>query len=327
MGETPDLSKAVEWARQRLIRTWYQARKTVVEWWRKGKSVAWICVTMNVDRQWVHRWIDRWLEAGKSWVGLRDRSSRPHRIHRKRDDLVDDVIRARRAHPGLGPKKLQIVAKIPLSHDTIHKVLRQHDLCKRSKKRGFEKVRRFERPNPNYLWQLDITQVKTRDEGIAYVATLIDDCTRFVLASKDFAQDLTAGDVIQLVRNAIRQWGKPQQILTDRGIQFWSEKSLEPSMFTLALYQNRIHHITARPRHPRTCGKIERWHRTLKREWLALQPPLVTRADVRRSLDAWLEYYNTVRPHAALDYRLPVDAYLEGLYLETELTRLVNEVA
>lgn len=297
-----------------------------MEWWQKGKSVAWICDFLNVDRQWVHRWINRWLEAGKSWLGLRDRSSRPHRIHRKRDALTDDVIRARRAHPGLGPKKLQIVAKIPLSHDTIHKVLVQHDLCKRSKKRGFEKVRRFERPNPNYLWQYDITQVKTR-AGIVYVATLIDDCSRFVLASKDFAQDLTAADVIQLVRDAVRQWGKPQQILTDRGIQFWSEQSLEPSMFTLALHNSGIRHITARPRHPRTIGKIERWHRTLKREWLAMQPQPETRADLRRSLDAWIEYYNTVRPHAALDYRLPVDAHLEGLYLDQDLCRLVNEVA
>lgn len=281
---------------------------------------------MNVDRQWVHKWINRWLEAGKSWTGLRDRSSRPHRIHRKRDDLADAVIAARRRHPGLGPKKLQIVANLPLSHDTIHHVLVDHGLSKPSKKRGFEKVRRFERPNPNYLWQYDITQVKTR-EGIAYVATLIDDCSRFVLASKDFAQDLTAADVIQLVRDAIRQWGKPQQILTDRGIQFWSDQSMEPSMFTLALYQNGIRHITARPRHPRTCGKIERWHRTLKREWLAMQPQLATRAELRQSLDAWIEYYNTVRPHAALDYRLPVDAHLEGLYLDQELCRLVNEVA
>lgn len=281
---------------------------------------------MAVDRQWVHRWIDRWLMAGKSWIGLRDRSSRPHRVHRKRDAVADQVIAARLKHPGLGPKKLQIVAKLPLSHDTIHKVLAEHGLVNPSKKRGFERVRRFERPNPNYLWQLDITQVKSTRDGIVYVATLIDDCTRFVLSSKDYAQDLSAADVIQLVRDAIRLWGKPQQVLTDRGVQFWSEQSDAPSLFALALHENGIRHITARPRHPRTCGKIERWHRTLKREWLALQPPVGTRADLRRSLDAWLEYYNTVRPHQAIDYRLPVDAYLEGLYLENDLTRLVNEV-
>ena len=326
MDEAPDLGRAVEWARERLSRTWYQARKAAVDHWRRDKSVAWICVAMSVDRQWVHKWVDRWLVAGKSWAGLRDRSSRPHRMHRRRDAHVDAVIGARRRYPHLGAAKLCVVAKLELSHDTVHRILAQHGLVKKSKKRGWTKVRRFQRPTPNYLWQLDITQVKAKD-GVVWIATLLDDCTRFVIASKDYEQDLNAGDVVGLVRDAIGMWGKPRQVLTDRGTQFHSNQSEDPSMFTLALHALGIQHIRARPRHPRTCGKIERWHRSLKREWLDQHPQPENRAHLRAILDAWIEHYNTVRPHWALGNRVPVEAFLEGFYLEDDLYRLVNEVA
>lgn len=326
MGETPDLSRAVEWARERLIRTWYQARKTAVDLWRRGKRVAWICDFLNVDRQWVHKWVDRWLEAGKSWVGLRDRSRRPHRVHRKRDAHVDGVIAARLRHPHLGARKLKVIAGLALSHDTIHRVLVEHGLTKRGPKRGWTRVRRFERPLANYLWQLDITEVKSK-EGVVHVATLLDDCTRFVLASSDFDRCLTAADVIALVKDAVRIWGRPRQVLTDRGAQFHQDQSLEPSLFTLALHGLGIRHIRARPYHPKTCGKIERWHRSLKREWLDRHDQPGDRSGVRRLLDSWIEHYNLERPHWALGYRTPVEAYLGGFFLEDSLSRLVNEVA
>lgn len=327
MNETPDLSRAVEWVREKLVRSWYKARKLAIEWWRKGKSVAWICAALNVDRQWVHKWVDRWLKAGRSWDGLRDRSSRPHRIHRLRDEHADAIIQARLQYPHLGCRKLKAVAGLVPSHAAIHQVLVQHGLVKKGPKRGWVKVRRFQRPTPNYLLQLDITEVTTKAEGVAHIATLIDDCTRFVLASRLFPKHLTAADVIQLVKDVIKMWGKPKQILTDRGVQFHQQQSEDPSLFTLALHALGIRHIRARPYHPRTCGKIERWHRSLKQEWLNRHPQPETRGDLRRILDGWIEHYNTVRPHWALSYRVPVEAYLAGYILDDDLLRLVNEVA
>jgi Integrase core domain len=64
----------------------------------------------------------------------------------------------------------------------------------------------------------------------------------------------------------------------------------------------------SRPYHPQTCGKVERFHQTQKK-WLAAQHPAATITDLQRQLNRFRRYYNTVRPHRALDRRTPAQAY------------------
>jgi hypothetical protein len=64
----------------------------------------------------------------------------------------------------------------------------------------------------------------------------------------------------------------------------------------------------SRPYHPQTCGKVERFHQTLKK-WLATQPRTRTQRQLQSQLDAFRAYYNTVRPHRALNRRTPQQAY------------------
>jgi integrase-like protein len=74
----------------------------------------------------------------------------------------------------------------------------------------------------------------------------------------------------------------------------------------LGLRGVRISH--SRPYHPQTCGKVERFHQTLKK-WLAARPPATSLAMLQRQLDRFVVYYNTVRPHRALGRRTPTQAY------------------
>ena len=64
----------------------------------------------------------------------------------------------------------------------------------------------------------------------------------------------------------------------------------------------------SRPYHPQTCGKVERFHQTLKR-WLARQVRAATLEELQAQLDAFREYYNTRRPHRALGRRTPGEAF------------------
>ena len=331
MNETPDLGRPTSWAREKLDgdrgrRTWYGVRKRCIRAWRAGKSRAWICRAFGVSRQWLAKWIRRFQEGGKAWRALEGRTSRPHTVHRVRDAYVDEIHQAKRRWPHLGAAKLKRVAGLALSHDTVHKVLVQLGLVKGRKRPVWRRWRRFQRPFPNYLWQCDITQLPT-PEGVAHVITLLDDCTRFVLATSCYGRDLTAGDAVGFLQDAFRLWGRPRQLLTDRGTQFHSQQALDPSPFTLFLHAHGVQHIRARPRHPRTLGKIERWHRSFKEEWCDHHAQPRTLGEVRDLLAGWVTHYNTERPHWALKYRVPVELYAMGLSVPDDLFQLVNEVS
>lgn len=317
-------ARYVEWARKGIC-TWFSARKHVVQLYRDGMDVAQICLAVGVDRQWMHKWIGRFKAGGRHWDALRDRPSRPHKIHATRHAYRDQVMAAKQEYPHLGVVKLQLVAQLPIGHSTVHKILQENGALKRVK-RIWKKWRRFCRPYANYLWQIDITQVPTKNGRWCFIATVLDDHSRCILASRCYEQDLTQADTIQLVRDTIRQWGKPRQILTDHGCQF-DQVAEAPSLFTQALAQWEIRHIMGRPYHPQTQGKIERWHRSLKHEWFGYHEVQADMAGVRLLLESWLEHYNTVRPHWSLDLRTPLEVYLESSSTTHEVATIVNGVS
>jgi integrase-like protein len=64
----------------------------------------------------------------------------------------------------------------------------------------------------------------------------------------------------------------------------------------------------SRPYHPQTCGKVERFHQTLKR-YLNKQTPARSLAVLQAQLDSFRTYYNQQRPHRALHGDTPLHAY------------------
>ena len=64
----------------------------------------------------------------------------------------------------------------------------------------------------------------------------------------------------------------------------------------------------SRPYHPQTCGKVERFHQTLKR-FIARQEPASTIAELQAHLDRFRDYYNGVRPHRAIGRSTPAEAF------------------
>lgn len=317
------LRKRIQRARENVV-AWKQARKDAIKEYRKRGSFARVADLGGTSRQWVKKWWDRFCEAGKSYAALEDRSSRPDTIHRKRDEHEAEILAAKDKYPHFGAHKLKRVADIPLSHTTIHKVLADHELVN-ERETTWRKYERFERPTPNYLWQMDITQVPLPDGEIGFICSVLDDHSRLILASRVFEQELTTGCVLSVLWGAIRQFGQPKQVLTDRGAQFWTT-GVDASLFTLALYWRGIQHIAASPRQPRTIGKIERWHRSFKEEWCDRHAQPADHKALAGLLSRWVDHYNAERPHCSLDYATPAEAFLAGLMMEESLYRLVNEV-
>jgi hypothetical protein len=79
-------------------------------------------------------------------------------------------------------------------------------------------------------------------------------------------------------------------------------------LFDRICRENGISHRTTAPRSPTTTGKIERFHQSLRREFLADRSfPSLEQAQVQ--LDAWVTDYNTVRPHQALEMATPSERF------------------
>ena len=115
-------------------------------------------------------------------------------------------------------------------------------------------------------------------------------------------------DVVDTFEAAGERWGFPASVLTDNGAIFNGGPRRGTTVFESLLGDLGIVYKHSRPYHPQTCGKIERFHQTMKR-YLVKQRRARTVADLQRQVDRFIEAYNTKRPHRARGYATPEAAF------------------
>jgi transposase InsO family protein len=166
---------------------------------------------------------------------------------------------------------------------------------------------RFEADMPNERWQADITHWKLAEGTEVEILHVIDDHSRFLLAS--VARGIfKAADVVAAFHEAASAHGLPASMLTDNGAVFTAVPRKGLCAIELETAQLGIRYVHSSPYHPQTCGKVERLHQTLKR-WLAKHPPAPSLTELQAELDRFRDYYNDVRPHRAIDRRTPAEAF------------------
>ena len=293
-------------------RNWFKVRKCVVKRLQEGWPVKQVVDVYGVSRAFVYKWWNRWLET-KTWDALRDRPSTPHTIKRKKWKYASAVIEIRKAHPEMGAQKIKAYLgdKIDLSHQSIHEILREAGLVKPGKKVR-RRWRLFARHHSNSLWQIDITELH---EGSVYLLSILDDHSRFVIASV-VLEHATKSAILGILGKAIRMFGKPRQILTDHGSQFFANKG-GCSEFDAFCRSLGIQHILAGVRKPTTIGKVERWHRTVKKEALEKCTDI---AELKSKLSEYVAWYNSERPHWGLGLRTPAAVYFADFILPEDFS-------
>jgi transposase InsO family protein len=222
------------------------------------------------------------------------------RLSKKGLDAGAETIRAHLATAG--------VARLP-AVSTIWRVLaRRGFITPQPNKRPKSAGTRTSADLPNERRQADVTHRRLADGTSVEIHNLLDDHSRLALRSK--ARITTTGpDVLADFRAAFRRHGIPRSVLTDNGAIYTGKPRRGGRVaieIELDLLGVRLHH--SRPYHPQTQGKVERFHQTMKK-WLAAQPPARTIVLLQRQLDRFVRYYNTVRPHRALDRHTPAQAY------------------
>lgn len=152
-----------------------------------------------------------------------------------------------------------------------------------------------------------MTHVTIDDGTILEVLNIVDDHSRLCVASRAFVT-VRSTDVVRTLHFAAEKWGFPASFLSDNGSIFTASyvdgtSAMEAELLSLGI---KVKH--SRPYHPQTCGKVERFHQTMKK-FLAAQESIANKKQLQRDLDRFVEYYNEVRPHRALGRRTPLQAF------------------
>jgi transposase InsO family protein len=191
---------------------------------------------------------------------------------------------------------------------TIWRILRRHGLVTdQPQKRPKSSLIRFCAELPNEMWQAGTTHWRLADGSDVEILNLIDDHSRLCLVS-DTYRAVTAQDVVASFRGARDYHGLPASLLSDNAAVFTGYYRHGKVLLEQELEQLGIVFKNSRPYHPQTCGKVERFHQTLKR-FLAKQKPPRTLTELDSQLDRFRDYYNHIRPHRALGGRTPLQAY------------------
>jgi putative transposase len=161
---------------------------------------------------------------------------------------------------------------------------------------------------PNQVWATDITYIPMA-RGFVYLAAVMDWFARRILAWR-LSNTMEASFCIDAVEQAIAKYGCPQIFNTDQGSQFTSAE------FTSVLINNGISISMDGKGAWRDNVFVERFWRTVKYEEVYLHAYDGV-GQARQSIDRYIAFYNTRRPHAALDGRTPDQAYFNPLPLRT----------
>jgi transposase InsO family protein len=280
-----------------------QRVRFVIEATQKRSSFAALCAAYEISRPTGYLWLQRYRQQGVD--GIAERSRKPHYSPRRTDGESERrVTELRSRYPDWGARKLQVLLAregVQLPRNTIHHILRRHDLIGAQPPGVAAATQRFERERPNQLWQMDFKGPKGWPHPVGPLSVL-DDHSRYLIALAD-NRSTHGSPVREQLEEAFQRCGVPEAMLMDHGTPWWSQKS--PSGRThlsLWLMRQGIRLHWSGIRHPQTQGKVERFHGSLQR---ALQRRGLPREKTQAWLDAYRWEHNHVRPHEALGMQTP----------------------
>ena len=282
----------------------------------EGRSQREVARDYGVSRQWVNVLVGRYRREGEA--AFEPRSRRPRISPHQTPDAVEDaIVEIHKELDGAAHDAGAATIAFYLEQrfgstpavSTIWRILTARGcVSPQPHKRPRSSWHRFEADQPNERWQADVTHWRLADGTEVEICNQIDDHSRFC-AGSDSARVFNGPALDAAIEKSTAAYGFPASYLTDNGAVFNGiPRGGGMTSFQRFLLSHgvRLRHST--PYHPQTCGKVERFHQTLKK-WLIHQPPARTVAQLQTQLDTFRAYYNDNRPHRALGRRTPAQAY------------------
>jgi transposase InsO family protein len=277
-----------------------------------GATITQVAAQYGVDRRTLHRWLTRYANGGLE--ALANRSSRPDSSPNQMDPKIEArLVMMRRQHSGWGPRTLRTklvneYAERAPSRSAIYRALVRHQLIVPApRRRRVQDYKRWERSRSMELWQMDVVgRIYLSDGTQLSCVTDIDDHSRYCVSAQ-LVLRATARPVCDALLLALQRYGPPEEILTDNGKVFTGKRAPKPAtvLFDRICLNNAIKHRLTAPFSPTTTGKVERLHRTMRREFFD-EARFATIEETQAALDAWVVLYNTQREHQSLGDVVPM---------------------
>ena len=295
-----------------------QKRLFIADYLTRSFTIVELCERYGVSRPTGYKWIDRFLNYG--YAGLDELPRRPTRCpHRTPDGVTEIILRLRRKHPSWGAKKLlKILSQRHPNREwpartTICNILSRHGLVEHKRRRrypGHPGKPDTSMKHPNDTWCADFKgEFKTRDGIYCYPLTITDGCSRYLLECRAlYSTDHTRAQPV--FKRVFQTFGLPRIIRTDNGTPFATTAIGRLSRLSVWWIRLGIFPELIQPGRPQQNGRHERMHKTLKRE--TTRPPAATLRGQQIRFARFIEEFNNVRPHEALDQETPASVYSES---------------
>ncbi len=272
-------------------------------------------VSANSLSEWMRRYDKHGPKGLEPRPRKRSRDPHPRALPRATKDAI---VETKRKNPEFGLRKIRDTllrfVGIRVSAGSVAKTLREAQIPplpgpRKRPRRKKMPPRRFERARPGQLWQSDITSfLLKRHSQRVYLTVFMDDHSRYIVSfglHLHQKQDI----VIEALLEGCSRFGKPEEVLTDQGRQYFAWRG--KSKFQKVLIREGIEHVVSRTHHPQTLGKCERFWGTVGREfWERVEPQDL--ASARERLSHFIAHYNHFRPHQGISGMVPADRFFSA---------------
>lgn len=266
----------------------------------------------------IEAWYYTWRKSGIE--GLAPKSRIDRGLSKLSPAIQEAIIKAKRENPRRSIRQIRqllesagLAARDSLSRSAIHRLLQQHGLSRITGSASLpEEKRSFVAESAGVIWYGDVMHgPRVPVNGHlrkTYLVSLIDDASRLVNHSA-FCLGETALDIEGVLKQALLKRGVPIKLVVDNGAAYRAH-SLRGICARLG-----IHLIYCRPYSPESKGKLERWHRTFRDQFLSEidERHITCLDDLNARLWAWLEQIYHRTAHAGLDGMTPLARYQRDL--------------
>lgn len=273
---------------------------------------------IRLSEETIKRWYYAWK---KNSIGALETKPREDKgLTKLPDDIKTAITELKKDNPARSLNTIinmlerkGIVQKDSLSRATVHRFLQNQKMSKRVLGDSASIERRaFVAENAGDIWHGDVLhgpRIQTK-KGMkkTYLVSLLDDKTRMIMHSL-FCFGETALDIEGVLKQAVLKRGVPRKLIIDNGPAYRAH-TLQSICARL-----EIRFIYSRPYEPESKGKIERFHRTFREQFLnEIEIDKLFGADeLNDRLQAWIDLVYHKRPHEGLDGKTPQELWMDDL--------------